>query len=125
MGGNLPNPIVSCIAAFQEATMLKFKRLIVFVTVALLAGCAAYSRKPGGYRGAGGYGGNVRWTVEVPEPKGPLPVLALQPLAPPVELVSRVAAQVTNGAALQPLSEAPFLRDQGVKIPQEIIGVVE
>ncbi|MGH7485760.1 MAG: hypothetical protein ACREMY_09190, partial [bacterium] len=89
------------------------------MAVALVAGCAEYSRKPSGYDGGGS---NVRWTAEVPEPKGPLPVLALQSLAPPVELVSSFAA---DGAALQPLSEAPFLRDQGVKVPQEILGVVE
>ena len=104
--------------------MLLCKRFIVFVAVALAAGCAEYARHPGGYDGNVG-NGNVHWKTEVPEPKGPLPVLALQPLAPPVELVSGFAAKATNGAALQPLSEAPFLRDQGVKVPQEIIGVVE
>jgi hypothetical protein len=101
--------------------MLRLRRFSVLLVVVLsLAGCATQSNSGGSY---GGYGG-IRWTAKVPESRGPLPVLTLQSLDPPADLVARLAAQA-NGAQLQPLANAPFLRDQGVKVPQEILGVFE
>jgi hypothetical protein len=71
------------------------------------------------------YAGSLKFEAEVPKAPAGLPVLKLAAQPAPVDLVNRLLAAANAGTKLTPLSEAPYLRKNQIKVPDEMVGVVE
>ena len=69
--------------------------------------------------------GTLKFAAEVPHPPAQLPVLKLAGQPAPVEVINRLLAGAGSAAKLAPLGEAPFLRENQLKVPAEVLGVVE
>jgi len=73
-------------------------------------------------------GGSLTFNASVPNPPAELPVLSLTPQAAPVNLMNRLIAPTAanlSSAKLSPLSETPLLQKSKIKLPEEVVGVVE
>jgi hypothetical protein len=73
-------------------------------------------------------GGSLTFNASVPNPPAELPVLSLTPQAAPVNLMNRLiapAATTSSSAKLSPLNDTPLLQKSKVKLPEEVVGVVE
>jgi uncharacterized protein DUF6345 len=96
------------------------RKVALSLTIVLLFGCAHHR---GGYGGTGYGGSRIKWSAQIPEPRGPLPVLRLTPLPPATDVVERVIAG--RGGALRPLAEAPFLRENKIDASRDVMGSFE
>lgn len=92
----------------------------LFMALAPLAPAAGSQPPPGGAAG-----GEIRWSAQIPAPPDSMPVLKLSTLPAPIDLVNRLLAATRYGAALAPLSGAPFLRTHKITAPRDVLGVVE
>ena len=98
------------------------RKTALSLLVLFIGGCASYRGSNGkGYAGIDRPG--IIWSAQVPEARGPLPVLRLSPLPPATDLVQRVVA--ANGEPLRPLAEAPFLRRNKIDVARDVVGVFE
>jgi Family of unknown function (DUF6345) len=69
--------------------------------------------------------GSIKFTAEVPAAPASLPLLRLTPQAAPTDLITQLLSQTPGAAKLEPLGDTPFFRNNRLKVPREVIGVVE
>ena len=69
--------------------------------------------------------GSLKFEAAVPKAPATLPVLKLEAQPAPVDLVNQLLAAGAAATKLAPLSTAPFLQKNQIKVPEEIVGVVE
>lgn len=70
-------------------------------------------------------GGSLKFAAEVPKPPAALPVLKLTPQAAPENLMNRLLASQGAGGKLAPLSATPFFVKNNLKVPDQVVGMVE
>jgi hypothetical protein len=73
-------------------------------------------------------GGSLTFNASVPNPPAELPVLSLTPQAAPVNLMNRLIAPIaanSSSAKLSRLNDTSLLQKGKVKLPEEVVGVVE
>ena len=71
------------------------------------------------------FAGSLKFAAEVPKPPAELPVLKLTPQPAPIDLMNRLLAPSAKGAKLTPLGETPLFRKNYIKVPDEVVGVVD
>jgi hypothetical protein len=71
------------------------------------------------------FSGTLKFSAKVPKPPSSLPLIKLTPQPAPTDLINRFLSSSKEEVKLAPLSEAPFLRKNDIKVPVEMVGVVE
>jgi hypothetical protein len=71
------------------------------------------------------FSGSLKFSAKVPKPPSSLPLIKLTPQPAPTDLINRFLSSSKEEVKLAPLSEAPFLRKNDIKVPVEMVGVVE
>jgi hypothetical protein len=71
------------------------------------------------------WAGSLKFTAEIPAPPAELPVLKLSPQPVPAELMNRILAGSNADTRMTPLGETPFFHKNQIKVPDEVIGVVD
>jgi len=69
--------------------------------------------------------GSIKFEATVPKPPAQLPTLKLTPQAAPVDLMNRLLGETSGGGKLTSLAATPFFQKNKLKVPEQMVGVVE
>ena len=68
--------------------------------------------------------GSLKFAADVPQAPTELPVLKLKAQPAPIDLMNQLLT-TAGGAKLTPLGETPFFRKNQIKVPPDVVGIVE